>query len=314
MSRPNAEDRRIPPAGAQFGYVTAEDGVRLRTAHWPSHSGPSAETLVFQTGRTEFIEKGFETVHDLLDRGFAVFMMDWRGQGLSDRPLPDRHKGHIDNYELYLSDFHQFVTESVLPFAHEAPLLLAHSMGGHITLRHLHDHPEHFRAAVFTGPMVDLPLSGPLRPIASGLAHLMAMIGGRNSYSMGQGSYDPDAPFEDNPLTTDPDRFADLAVACEKDPDLALGGVTTGWIIETLKSAQILNDPSFLREIKIPILLQYGTDDHVVSTAAIRRAHGFLDRAFLLRIEGAKHEILKEQDAYQDIFWDAFDSFLESLS
>src|SRR5260221_10899037 len=39
------------------------------------------------TGRAEQIEKYFETVRDLRDRGFAVAMIDWRGQGHSSRRL-----------------------------------------------------------------------------------------------------------------------------------------------------------------------------------------------------------------------------------
>ena len=46
-------------------------------------------TVVLLTGRGEFIEKyATEVVGELLERGFAVVALDWRGQGLSDRPLP----------------------------------------------------------------------------------------------------------------------------------------------------------------------------------------------------------------------------------
>lgn len=299
--------------GAQFAWLTAADGTRLRTVHWPSPAGPLAQVIVFQTGRTEFIEKCYETVHDLLDRGFAVFMMDWRGQGLSDRALPDRHKGHVESYDLYLSDFHQFVTDVVLPTTDQPLMLLAHSMGGHITLRYLHDHPEHFAAAIFTGPMIDLGMPRPLRPLAMTIARLTALFASRHVYSLSQSDYDPDAPFEGNGLTTDPDRFADMAAACHKNADLALGGATVGWIIETLASIRILNDESYLRAIKTPVLVQYGSEDRLVSTKAIRRAAEVMPNASLLKIAGAKHEMLKEQDDFQDIFWHALDDFIEDL-
>lgn len=310
MSRPNAEDRRVAPTGTHFDYVTASDGARLRTAHWPSHAGPDAPTIVYQTGRTEFIEKGFETVYDLLERGFGVYMMDWRGQGLSHRSLPDRQKGHIESYDLYLADFQQFMTEVVLPASHEPPFLLAHSMGGHITLRHLYKYPEQFAAAIFTGPMIAIGIPRGLGGLMTGMSRISAAIRGKDAWSPGQGPFDPDAPFRDNMLTTDPDRFADLAVACEENMDLAIGGATNGWILESMKSIRILNDEDYLRGIRTPILLQYGSDDRLVSIDAIKRAGTLLPDAKMLRIEGARHEILKESDAFQNLFWNGVDEFL----
>ena len=47
-------------------------------------------TVCIFPGRTEFIEKYFEVVRDLRARGFAVAVLDWRGQGLSDRARPIR--------------------------------------------------------------------------------------------------------------------------------------------------------------------------------------------------------------------------------
>ena len=37
------------------------------------------------TGRTEYVEKYFETIGDILERGFAVAILDWRGQGGSGK-------------------------------------------------------------------------------------------------------------------------------------------------------------------------------------------------------------------------------------
>jgi predicted alpha/beta hydrolase len=34
-------------------------------------------------------------------RGFAVAILDWRGQGLSDRALPNARKGHIYDFSEY---------------------------------------------------------------------------------------------------------------------------------------------------------------------------------------------------------------------
>ena len=74
------------PDGVVPGAIKTSDGVNLRFARWAPPPGRKGTVFVLQ-GRAEFIEKYFETVRDLRARGFAVATFDWRGQGLSDRPV-----------------------------------------------------------------------------------------------------------------------------------------------------------------------------------------------------------------------------------
>ena len=66
------------PGGVVAGKVGTPDEVELRFARWDSPASGRGTVCVF-TGRGEFIEKYFETVCDLRQRGFTVAMMDWRG-------------------------------------------------------------------------------------------------------------------------------------------------------------------------------------------------------------------------------------------
>src|SRR5215510_8086444 len=86
------------PSGATTGILKCPNGMRLRFARWEPTRGPRRGTVCVFHGRGEFIEKYFEVVRDLRDRGFAVATFDWRGQGLSDRLLSDRTKGHIRGF------------------------------------------------------------------------------------------------------------------------------------------------------------------------------------------------------------------------
>ena len=81
-------------------------------------------------GRTEFIEKYFETVDDLRRRGFAVVAFDARGQGGSARLLRNRRKGHVRDFADYVNDFETIMQEVVLPDCPPPYYVLAHSMGG----------------------------------------------------------------------------------------------------------------------------------------------------------------------------------------
>src|SRR5690349_24243084 len=102
------------PENVVCGTIKTADGVQLRFARWAPPPGRKGTVCVFP-GRSEFIEKYFETVHDLRERGFAVAVLDWRGQGLSDRPLADRHKGHVRRFSNYDTDLTTFMQEIVLP-------------------------------------------------------------------------------------------------------------------------------------------------------------------------------------------------------
>ena len=64
-------------------FIKPVDGVNLRIAIWNETS--SKGTILLQSGRTEFIEKYYEVIQEFINRGFCVALMDWRGQGLSDR-------------------------------------------------------------------------------------------------------------------------------------------------------------------------------------------------------------------------------------
>ena len=107
-------------------------------------------------GRTEWIEKYFETVRDLRARGFAVAALDWRGQGLSDRPFGDRHKGYVREFSEYDSDLETFMREIVLPDCPPPFFALGHSMGATVLIRAAHRGHRWFDRMVLTAPLIAL--------------------------------------------------------------------------------------------------------------------------------------------------------------
>src|SRR4249919_3548359 len=102
------------PEDVVTGMLKARDGVSIRFARWHPPTGRKGTVCVFQ-GRAEFIEKYFESVRELRARGFAVAILDWRGQGLSDRALADTRKGHVKSFDQYGIDLSTFMQEVVLP-------------------------------------------------------------------------------------------------------------------------------------------------------------------------------------------------------
>jgi len=126
------------PSGGIVSDFEGYDGLKLRSALWEPTRGPARGTVCIVPGRGEFIEKYFETAADLRARGFAVATLDWRGQGLSDRPLSDPLKGHVRDFSEYDTDLQAFMQEVVLPDCPPPLFAIGHSMGGTILIRSAH--------------------------------------------------------------------------------------------------------------------------------------------------------------------------------
>ena len=144
------------PDGVVTGEVRTPDGVTLRFARWDSPASGKGTVCVF-TGRSEFIEKYFETVRDLRKRGFTVATMDWRGQGHSSRQLPDPRKGHVESFSDFETDVETFMQRVVLPNCPPPYFALAHSMGGAVLLRSAHSGKRWFERTIVVAPMIDFP-------------------------------------------------------------------------------------------------------------------------------------------------------------
>ena len=96
-------------------------------------------------------------MRDLRDRGFAVAMIDWRGQGHSSRRLRDPRKGYVRDFADFEIDVETFVQQVVLPDCPPPFFALAHSMGGAVMLRVAHAGKRWFDRMVLSAPMIDLP-------------------------------------------------------------------------------------------------------------------------------------------------------------
>jgi len=125
-----------------YDFMITSDQKSLRYGIWYSLKEKPNGSILLLNGRREFMEKYSETIDELNHKGFNVYSLDWRGQGLSSRMLANRHKGFIDDYDVYLNDLNLLVTKIVKPESVHPLIIIAHSMGGHIALRFMHDHPE----------------------------------------------------------------------------------------------------------------------------------------------------------------------------
>jgi lysophospholipase len=297
------------PDNVVTGMVKTPDGVSLRFARFAPPAGRRGTVCIFP-GRTEWIEKYFETARDLRSRGFAVAILDWRGQGLSDRALTDRFKGHVGSFSEFDVDLETFMREVVLPDCPPPIFALGHSMGGAILIRAVHRGHRWFDRIVLCAPMIGIAMLDSMA-IASAAARGMRFAGFGTMYVPGRHTGVLDLrPFAGNILTSDPVRYARNAAILEADPDLGLGGPTVTWCDAAFRAMRALREPSYPARIRQPILIVAAGRDSIVSNAAIEDFAMLLRAGSHLVVVGAQHEILMEQDRYRSQFWAAFDAFV----
>ncbi len=307
--------RNPVPSGGVVGSFASHDGVALRFARWDATRGPRRGTACVFPGRTEFIEKYFETIADLRRRGYAVAILDWRGQGGSERLLPHRRMGHVVGFADYDADLTRFMKDVVLPDCPPPYIALAHSMGGNILLRNATVAGSWFDRMVLSAPMLafhDAKIGFPqgLARLYAGLLGLSVLPTSRR-YVMG-GKPDPEEArdFAGNPLTSDLERFMRNRQMLEQAPHLALGAPTVGWLRAAYRSMAQLNDPIYPSQVRIPLLMVGAGDDRIVSSLAIEQFASRLKVGARVVIAGSRHEILQERDEIRQRFWAAFDAYL----
>jgi lysophospholipase len=290
----------------------------LRAGMWQlPETMPKRGICVLLNGHTEFLEKYTEVAGELCERGFEVVSLDWRGQGASERQVYGNRAGHVGNFEEYDLDLSALMLQFVEPIQRSLPaplpvIALGHSMGGHILLRYLHDHPRRFLCAVVCAPMIEINTGKYSPATVAFLTSLFNLFRPSKRFIFGIEQRDPlELGFEDNAVTSDRARYERNQNLLRQQPFLRINGPTFGWLGAAFRSMHRMQKKSYAEEIVTPLLVFGAGDDRVVRTEAIRTFCRSLPNARYVEIEGAKHEILNERDPVRAEFWREFDIFMD---
>ena len=292
--------------GAAY-WLTASDGVRIRIGVWGAQS--SAGTVLLFCGRTEYVEKYAIIADELLQRGYATVVIDWRGQGLADRLLDNPNIGHVNDFADYQLDV-AAVLDATRALSLPEPLyLLGHSMGGSIGLRALYEGLP-VTAAAFSGPMWGIAMAPYLRPVAWGLGRAMPAAGLGNVIAPGtsQTHYVLASPFEDNTLTRDPAMWAMMRDQLKAHPELALGGPSVTWLRKALDDTNAL---AARPSPDIPCITFMGDNERIVHVPRVHERMNNWPGSTLHIIKNAEHEVMMEDAASRA--W-LFDTMAEAFA
>lgn len=291
------------------GSVTAADGIGLRYAVCPGLPTGHGTVCIFQ-GRGDFIERYFETIRNLQSRGYDVAILDWRGQGGSDRRGSDPCRARVRSFREYDRDLTAFMTGVVLPDCRPPFLALAHSTGATVVLRALKSR-NWFERAVLSAPLIDIAPVGLPRPIVRVAARFMALAGLGRLYLPGR----PRRPmraedFPGNPVSSDRRRYLRDCRTLEAAPQLGIGGPTFGWLDAAFGAMAELARASRNTTLCAPVLIVAAGDDRLASSEASRQFARRVPGVAAVTIAGARHEPLMERDDLREQFWAAFDTFV----
>ena len=285
------------PGEARSLWRVAGDGTRLRVTLLAR--GAHGTVLLFP-GRTEYAEKYGPLARFLAERGLSVVTIDWRGQGLSARLLPDAGIGHVAAFRDYQGDVATLLEAASALGLPARRHLLAHSMGGAIGLRALMEGLP-VASAAFSAPMWGIVMGAGLRPVARALGWASRPFGLAARYAPGTGpaSYIDAAPFEGNLLTTDRERYGWMRAQVSAHPALALGGPSLQWLHEALaEEVALARRPS----PDVACLTGLGSEEGIVSASMIRERMARWPRGRLDVFEGARHELMMERAPLRDAF------------
>ncbi len=282
------------PESGVAHWVKTTDGLRIRVGHWPL-DGAKGTVLIFP-GRTEFIEKYGDAAAEFAAGGYASVAVDWRGQGMADRLLPDRAIGHVGHFSDYQTDVAATITHVRALGLPEPFFLVGHSMGGNIALRALTEGLP-VKAAAFSAPMWGITITPAiLRPLSwiicwlaekTGQGHRLAPSQFRETYVLRE-------TFAANTLTRDPEMWERLKVQVQKQPELALGGPSMHWLISSLRDMGRLGR---LPSPDVPAITFLGTREAIVDPTPIRTRMANWSNGTLHMLEDAEHEVMIEVPA-----------------
>lgn len=297
---PLFNDIALGPEGGRAYWLTACDGARLRMALWPNGS---KGTVVLLPGRTEYIEKYGQAAVEFGARGYATAVIDWRGQGLSDRPSPNRMLGDVTDFRLYQHDLDAYLAK-LAALGQDGPFhMVSHSMGGCIGLRALM-RPHPFRSASFSAPMWGIHFPTGIGTAARSLVQIATALGKGAHFAPGLGAktYVERATFQGNLLTRNPEIFALMQAQAKAQPSLPLGGPSLRWMHLALNECAAL---AALPSPDIPAYCALGGAERIVDPAPVHARMANWPHSSFDLIPNAEHEVMMEIPPSRSRFFNA---------
>ncbi len=280
-AEPSVEERMDATPSPQLGCRIMEHregrfkGLKSLSLYyqcWLPDGEPKAVLLVVP-GLAEHSGRYTNVVEYFVPKGYAVYGLDHRGHGKSEGL-----RCHVERFSDYVDDLKTFFDVIRGEYGDSKVCLVGHSMGGTIATVYSIQHQQELAGLILSG--TTLKVGSSVTSVQVMAARVLSVLVPK----MGVSVIDASAISQDQAVVD----------AYVNDPLVYRGKVRARLGAEFLKAVQ--NLPYQMPEIKLPILIMYGTADKLSdpegSNMLYQRA-GSEDKT-LKQYEGFYHEIFNE--------------------
>ncbi len=297
----SAGAQALMPDGTVY-MARQNDGTKTRVAVFEPRQTLQA-TLVLMTGYSEFIEKYHDIIPIFQAQGFRVVMPEWRGHGLSGGRLKHNPAQlHVTDFDLYVSDLITVMGFVTAQYDQHPIFGLAHSMGGQIALRAVHEQADLFSALALSAPMIDIPNSAFEKYLLKLIASAYVFFGQGEAAMLFQENERENGARGKNFVTTNEARFRVNEDLIAANPAINIGGRSIEFVLRAVQAMEETQHPDYLAEITMPIFSGVAPRDSLVLSQATIAMTDHLPNARFKIYPEAMHEILMEQPAIRDAF------------
>lgn len=278
------------------GRYRSFDGTELQ--YYRAIPDAPKGTVVFVHGFCEFFGKFHEVCYDFFDSGYAVFFLEQRGHGHSDRAVPESDRVHVESFDNYVEDLHGFLEQIVIPEMTKVPaengkdrlplFLYAHSMGGAVSALFLEKYPSIFKAAVLSSPMLKMKFGTvPVWQVRL-LMFWSRIAGWKNRPMPGFTPWSDRPDFEHSGSLSKARYDYQFRLRCE-DGQCRTNGGTYSWGRAAVHAVQRLQEQA--GSVKIPVLICQAGRDAWVDNDGQNTFAAKAGNVSIIRFPEAKHEI-----------------------
>ena len=278
---------------SKSGFFKGERGLKIHYRIYGQVS-PTTQPLVIAPGWTEFSLKYMELASDLIQRGFSpVYVLDYRGQGASQRILNDPEKSHVEDFLFYTRDLETFISQKILPHHPKQKLrLIAHSMGAVVALLYVLSQPNTIQSLVLSAPMLRIKSPEFLQNLALTLSPLFQWLLPQHPFLVSK-RVKSKKFYSKNLISHSAPRY-EFNKYLEHHHSFYLRGVTLKWAEEAIKKSRLVRQKA--HKFYVPLLILVSGQDQLVDNKVIEEFCLKAKRGFLIKFPSAKHEILMEKD------------------
>lgn len=286
----------------QHYYFSGEKNKRIVFTRYGSAKGTKG-SLVISPGRTESSLKYLETAYDFIQQGYSpVYVINHRGQGLSDRMLADTHKGHVEDFGYYMRDFARFMDYVLKDKNIDKSRLfaIAHSMGGAIITDYAMNYASPFKAVAMSAPMFKIPLATSEDQLLRDTFLACYVQFACDNYIPDGGPFTwAGRVFDENDVTHSRTRFHYRDHLWRTWPSLQLGSPTIRWVRESVQGNIKRRDITKLKHITSPFLILQAEEELVVDNTGHAPICQRMapHKCRIERVRGSYHEMLMEKDS-----------------